>query len=166
MLVWVVYESRLGNTAALAQAIGGALVREHRVRLLPVEEAGPPRGVDLLIIGCPHHRHHQPDGLLSWLFKLPPQMVQNLHFGVFEIRYKRHYFWQGESAAGLVWRRLHGLGGKPVAKPASYYLQSRGRQLPESEIERGAAWAAGLVRKAVGGNPKAPCIHAGDHIWN
>jgi flavodoxin len=108
MLVWVVYESRLGNTAALAQAIGGALVREHRVRLLPVEEAGPPRGVDLLIIGCPHHRHHQPDGLLSWLFKLPPQMVQNLHFGVFEIRYKRHYFWQGESAAGLVWRRLHG----------------------------------------------------------
>mgnify|MGYP000858751939 FL=1 len=165
MLVWVVYESRLGNTAALAQAIAGALTREHRVRLLPVEEAGPPSGVDLLIIGCPHHRHHQPDRILSWLFKLPPRVVQDLNCGVFEIRYKRHHFWQGESAAALIWRRLQGLGGKPMLKPVSFYLQHRGRLLPESEIERGAAWAAALARKAVGGRVKAPVIHAGDHIW-
>ena len=73
MLIWVVYESKLGNTAALAQAIARALAREHRVRLVPVEDAGAPQGVDLLIVGCPNHRHHHPDGILAWLFKLPPR---------------------------------------------------------------------------------------------
>ena len=165
MLVWVVYESKLGNTAALAQAVAEALAREHRVRLMPVEKAGPPSGVDLLIIGCPHHRHHQPDGILSWLFKLPPRTVQDLHCGVFEIRYKRHYFWQGESAAAQIWRRLQRLGGKPLLKPVSFYLQHRGRLLPESEIDRGTTWAAALVRKAAGGRSKASVINTSDHIW-
>ena len=40
LLIWVVYESKLGNTAALAQLIAGELAREHRVRLMPAEEAG------------------------------------------------------------------------------------------------------------------------------
>ncbi len=162
MLVWVVYESKLGNTAALAQAIADGLGREHRVRITPVEEAGAPRGVDLLIIGCPHHRHHQPDGMLAWSFKLPQAALHGVRLGVFEIRYKRHYFWQGKSSASLVSRRLQALGGRPVARPARFYLQHRGRDLPDIELERGVAWARSLARKILEGAPRAPFIPAGD----
>jgi flavodoxin len=166
MLIWVVYESKLGNTAALAQAIAGELAREHRVRLMPIEEAGAPHGVDLLIIGCPHHRHHQPDGILAWAFKLPPRVLHGIRVAIFEIRSKRHYFWQGESSATLVWRRLQTLGGKPVMRPVSFYLHQRARLLPDTELERGAAWAKGLARKTLEGTPKAPFIHAGDQVWH
>ncbi|HOT96465.1 MAG TPA: hypothetical protein PLG50_03800 [bacterium] len=166
MLIWVVYESKLGNTAALAQLIAGELAREHRVRLMPAEEAGVPHGVDLLIIGCPHHRHHQPDALLAWAFKLPPRVLHGIRLGIFEIRYRRHFFWQGESAAALVWRRLLGLGGKPVSRPVSFYLHHRSRQISEAEMGRGAAWARSLARKAQEGVPKGPFIHAGDHLLN
>ncbi|HNW59025.1 MAG TPA: hypothetical protein PKI62_05075 [bacterium] len=166
MLIWVVYESKLGNTAALAQLIARELAREHRVRLLPIEEAGAPHGVDLLIIGCPHHRHHQPDATLAWAFKLPPRILHGVRVGIFEIRYKRHFFWQGERSAHLVWRRLQALGGKQLTRPVSFYLNRRSRELSETEMGRGTAWARSLARKALEGVPKSPFIHAGDQVLN
>jgi flavodoxin len=165
MLVWVVYESKLGNTAALAKAIAEELGRQHRVRLIPVEEAGSPQGVDLLIIGIPNHRHHQPDGILAWSFKLPQRILHGVHLGVFEIRYKRHYFWQGNSSAAMVSRRLQALGAKPLLRPASFYLQHCGRVLPEIELDRGVIWAMNLARKVLESSPKNPFIPAGDRAW-
>ncbi len=153
MQVWVVYESKLGNTFKLARAMAEALAGKHLVRLIPVEEAETPYAVDLLIIGCPQHRHHPPEVTLAWPFKLPPGALRSMKMAVFDIRYKRRVFWQRDGAAQMVAKRLKSMGGVLIVKPKSFYLEYRGQPITENEIIKGVAWVQEIAEKI---NPHTP----------
>ena len=164
MQVWVVYESKLGNTFKLARAIAEALAQLHKVRLTPVEEAGIPYAVDLLIVGCPHHRHHAPEGLLAWSFKLPPGALRGMHLMVYEIRYKRRSFWRRDGAARVVAKRLQALGGMLITKPRAFQLQRRGQPITEEEIRKGVQWAREVTGKFKPAVPATPVVPPGRSV--
>ncbi len=146
MNVWILYESRLGNTAQLATQIAQAMVRSERVRLLQASQAGIPTGVDLLLIGVPSHRHSRPDAVFDWLRRLPESALNGVRFSVFDVRFSLSRWFQ-VSIAWKVGRAVQRRGGQFASPPESFYLSGHEGPLAEGELQRAISWAFHMVRE-------------------
>lgn len=146
MNVWILYESRLGNTAQLADKIAQAMVRSARVRLLSASQAGIPTGVDLLLIGVPSHRHSRPDAVFDWLRRLPVAALNGVKFSVFDVRFMPSRWFQ-TSTAIKVGRAILRRGGQYACPPESFYLSGHEGPLAEGEQQRAIGWASHMVRE-------------------
>jgi flavodoxin len=145
MNVWIIYESRLGNTAQLAMVIAQALARSERVQVLAAGKAGVPRGVELLLIGIPSHRHRSPDSVLEWLRRLPAGGLAGVHVSVFDIRYQP-LRWFESSVAHKIGRKMLRLGAAYATLPESFFLTGHEGPLPEEEVQRARSWAQNMLR--------------------
>lgn len=147
MHIWVIYESKLGNTAYLAKAIANALSTSNRVQLVEAETASVPYGVDLVFIGYPSHRGKTPDALLSWLAHLSPKILTNVWIAPFEIRYRHCRYLHRDSAFGRIAKLMQNLGGKMVCRLQRFYLLGKGGPFSDAEINRGIRWALLLEQR-------------------
>lgn len=153
MNVWVLYESRLGNTAQLAEAMAQAMTQWARVRLLTVNQADTPSGVHLLLIGIPSHRHSRPNGALDWVRRLPSGALNGVWVSVFEIRYEP-LRWLQVSPTWKIGRALLRRGGRYAAPPESFFLTGHEGPIAEGEILRGCAWATQMIHRLMPVPPK------------
>lgn len=147
MHIWVVYESRLGNTAHIAKAIADALSTTHRVRLVEAQQGILPSQVDLIFIGYPLHKGRSPETLLAWLAKLPYQALKDTLFILFDIRYRRFRLWRRSGEARHLSKLLLQLGGKKAGNPQSFYLLGKGGPISEAELRRAVRWALTVTEK-------------------
>jgi hypothetical protein len=144
MNVWIVYESRLGNTARLAAAMAQAMAQSDRVQLLAASQAGVPSGVQLLLVGIPGHRSSRPDRVLAWLRQLPAGALKGVWISVFEIRFSRPR-WFEFSMGWKISRMLLHHGAKHASSPECFFLSGHEGPMAEGEVQRACTWATQML---------------------
>jgi flavodoxin len=163
----VVYESKFGDTAQVAQAVADGLHASGGVHLLSVQDAVAfdLDGIDLLVVGGPTHAHGVSAALGQWLASLPHEVVRDLPIAAFDTRYRMARLLSG-SAARAIARRLERAGATVVAEPESFFVLGSQGPLADGEIARATAWAKGLAERCVAQRPAlstpAPGM-AGEH---
>ncbi len=160
----VIHESMFGNTAAVADAVGGALHQAgFTVDVVPISAAPPAAklDVDLVLLGAPTHAlslsrpttrqdavrqgasaERATTGLREWLADArnhPP--TNTTAAAVFDTRAAgaRH---RPGSAARKAARLAKSAGFRPVHPTHSSYVQDISGPLLDGELDRARAWAS------------------------
>ena len=139
----VIYDSRYGHTAKIAQAIGEAIGGP----VLPVGEVDPAglSGFDLLIVGSPTHGGWFTPEIKDLLEALPP--LEGVNVAAFDTRTKT--IWNRllpfGYAAPRIAQRLEGSGGNLLAPPEGFVVLGIEGPLKDGELERADRWAKGMV---------------------
>lgn len=136
---WVVHESTVGTTRAVADVIAEALASRLDVERHEVSTAQPvPRGLGLLVLGGPAHA----TGIREWLDPLGPS-VPPMAFATFETRVRRPR--APGSAAKQAAKALRRHGGTEIAAPVSFWIHGIGGPLLDGELDRARVWALDLA---------------------
>ncbi len=155
MKTLVVYFSKFGNTRKLAQAIAEAMQQAGEVHLVNLEQLTTSdfEGVDLVVLGSPTHGFTVPEAVRSALAALPAGILAGKSVAAFDTTVRpwplRHF-----RAAPKLLRQLSQLGGKPVARPQTFFVQTGSTQgtgerdlLFAGQIERAQEWAGEILRQ-------------------
>ncbi len=167
MKALVIYESMYGNTAAIAEAIGGGLrAGGVETAVMTVDGADPAMTseVDLLVIGGPTHVHGMTrtstreqarkdeqnayddpttgPGLRAWMDELP--MGGGRWGAAFDTRMQGPKAFTGSAARGIG-RRLAGRGFARAAAPASFLVTKQNTLVP-GEPEKARAWGSEIAQ--------------------
>jgi len=160
----VVYESRWGNTAAVAKAIAEGLGPE--VRALSTAEATPDvlAGAELIVAGSPVMAFSLPTekirsdlaaksgkapkppdlshpSMRSWLEALPAGAGRG-RAAAFETRFR----WSPGGATRGILRRLKRAGYEPVGKGMKFIIKGSYGPMRDGEFERARQWGEELAR--------------------
>jgi len=144
----VIYDTKFGNTARIAQAIARGAASRGSVRVLDTAEAVQPLAEqpDLLIVGGPTQRRGLSPALRALVDALPPGL-RGVPATSFDTRY-RQATWLTGSAAAEAAKRLGKAGTRLAAPPESFFIARGGpleRQgLEAGELERAEEWGRAL----------------------
>jgi hypothetical protein len=166
MRATIVYESMFGNTRVVAEAIAEGFGPGARV--VPVAEADPDAGADLLVVGGPTHgwgmsrpntRKGAPGfasksdsglamepgaqcgpGVRDWTSSLAPSHTRG---AAFDTRISGPAIMTGRASKGIG-RALKRHGITLVARPESFLVDRKSHLLP-GEADRARAWGAHLA---------------------
>jgi flavodoxin len=152
----VVYDSQYGNTQLIAQAIADQLANYGTAYALHVDEVqlGDLRGINLLIVGSPTQQFTATAPIKRWLKLLPEHIHQGVRAAAFDTRFTQEKIDEIRILTFFV--GLFGYGAEPIAKklvkagaelvtePEGFYVTDTEGPLLPGELERAAAWAAGL----------------------
>lgn len=148
----VLYESRYGNTEDVAEAIALVLQESLPTRLTEVDEiediAEVLRGVDLLVVGGPTHRHGISALLHEALAHLDEHALAGVKVSVFDTRLHGPRFVTGSAATRLA-KLLRRHGAWVVVPPASFLVQAAEGPLDGCEVDHARDWAREVLH-AVG----------------
>lgn len=139
----VIYDSKFGNTAKIAEAIARGAGRLGSVRVIDTTSAAqqPVDRPDLLLVGGPTQKRAMSPGLLAFLDTLP-QRLEGVPVATFDTRYRGSTLLMG-SAARDADKRLRKTG-RVVAPPASFFINRSGsieqQGLEPGELERAEEW--------------------------
>lgn len=144
MLTVVIYDTKFGNTAKIAEAIARGAGARGSVSVLDTAEAAQPltQRPDLVIVGGPTQRRGPSPALRGFVDALPPSL-RGVPAATFDTRY-RGAKWLMGSAAGEVAKRLGIAGARLAAPPESFFIARggplEGQGLEAGELERAEAW--------------------------
>jgi flavodoxin len=154
MLTVVIYDTKFGNTAKIAEAIARGAGTRGSVRVLDTAEAARPltERPDLLIVGGPTQRRGPSPALRGFVDALPPSL-RGVPAATFDTRY-RGATWLMGSAANEAARRLGSAGTRLAASPESFFITRGGplesQGLEAGELERAEAWGRVVVASGTG----------------
>lgn len=156
MRTLIVYFSKFGNTRKLAEAMAEMLRPSADVRAISVDRLTPAdfEGVDLVVMGAPTHAFSLPPAVRTMLEALPLGILAGKSVAAFDttvrlwpLRYLR--------ASPKLLRHLTRLGGKPVARPRTFFVKTSNPQkagqidlLFEGELDHARKWAVDLLEQA------------------
>jgi flavodoxin len=145
MKTLVVYDSLYGNTKAIAQAIGDALLGE--VEMLHVGEANASalKACDLLVVGAPTHGAKPSPDMQAFLDQIGAAALEGINVAAFDTRMTVKLITMFGTAAPKIAKMLVEKGGTPMGKPTGFFVKGGEGPLKDGEIERAAAWAEGLL---------------------
>jgi flavodoxin len=155
MRALIVYFSKFGNTKRVAQAIAEAMEQAGDTRVVSIERlaASDLEGVDLVVLGSPTHGFTVPAGVRSALAALPPGILAGKSVAAFDTTVRPWPLRLFRASPKLL-RQLSQLGGKPVARPQTFFVQTHSTQgtgehnlLLEGQIDRAQAWAGQILRR-------------------
>ncbi len=156
MKALVVYDSKFGNTAMVAQAISAALAPQGEVIVVNVADARPEQlaGVDLLLVGSPTWGSRPTPAITKWLKGLPSRALAGVRVAGFDTRGDMSQVtsrfvlslvgFLGFAAAPIS-DRLAKKGGIVAVPPEGFIVVDREGPLKEGELERAADWAGKIV---------------------
>jgi hypothetical protein len=168
MRVLVIHETYWGNTAQVAEAVAGALLPAHQVRMLAAAEVDDLalRATDLVVIGAPTHVHGLPShgsramavkqgrmpadhaptsGVRELLERM--QRADGTAAAAFDTRVPGVRFFTG-SAGRLIARSLRKHGYRCVVPAESFIVQGKTPALLDGELDRARAWARAVLEAA------------------
>jgi flavodoxin len=151
----VIYDTKFGNTAKIAEAISRGAGERGAVSVLDTVEAAErlTERPDLLIVGGPTQRRGPSPALRGFLDSLPPAL-RGVPAATFDTRY-RGKTWLVGSAAVEAAKRLGNAGARLAASPESFFIARggplEGQGLEAGELERAEAWG-----RAVGAAATSP----------
>jgi flavodoxin len=142
----IVYDSTFGNTRQIAAAIAEVMGQKGSARLIKADQLNSVEleGLDLMVMGCPTHRHGVPKAVRPVLDEIPRGALRNVATAAFDTRYRMPR-WKSGSAAGKVARKLRKAGGRQVVPPESFFVVAREGPLDEGEVERAKEWADSIL---------------------
>ena len=144
MLTVVIFDTKFGNTAKIAEAIARGAAARGSVSVLDTAEAARPltQRPDLLIVGGPTQSRGPSPALRGFVGSLPPSL-RGVPAATFDTRY-RGASWLMGSAAGVAAKRLRSAGARMAAPPESFFIARggplEGQGLEAGELERAEAW--------------------------
>jgi|SRR5581483_10637892 len=148
----VIYDSLYGNTAQIAQAIGGNLLGE--VKVVPVGDinASELKTFDLLIIGSPVHGGRATPAIDAFIRQVPAHGLEGKSVAAFDTRFESEEHGLGlrilmsviRYAAERIARELVKKGGRLVAEPEGFIVENKEGPLKQEELERAGIWARAL----------------------
>lgn len=150
MVVLVVYDTGYGNTARIAEAIastcGGRVAAQSAVDPARLPEAG------LLIVGSPTQGGRPTPALQRWLDGIRPGGLSSWQIAAFDTRLSegaeilplRLLLRVVGYAAPHIAAALGAKGGRPIAAPEGFVVESRQGPLHTGEIERARDWGRQL----------------------
>lgn len=153
MRTLIVYFTKFGNTRKLAEAMAETMRRAGDARAVSIDQlaASDFEGVDLVVMGSPTHGFTVPEAVRTVLEALPLAILGGKSVAAFDttvklwpLRYLR--------ASPKLLGHLTRLGGTPVAKPQTFFVQTKNPQktgeidlLLDGELERAREWAGKLL---------------------
>ena len=149
----VIYDTKFGNTARIAEAIARGVGSAGSVHVMDITEAGRPLAErpDLVLIGGPTQRRGASPALRAFVDALPASL-QGVPAASFDTRYRGAKLVMGSAAIDAA-KRLEKAGGRPMASPESFFIGRGGpleRQgLEAGELERGEAWGRAVAAVAI-----------------
>ena len=147
MKTLVVYDSRYGNTKAIAQAVGGALRGDVQILHVGQVNAADLEAADLLIIGSPTHGALPTAAIQHLLEKIGPPARQGAQVATFDTRLSWGFLerWGGFAAPKMA-DTLRAKGWTLAGAPEGFIVKGlRKGPLKQGETDRAAAWAERLV---------------------
>jgi len=156
MKTLIVYFSKFGNTRRVAQEIAETMKQAGDTRVVSIDQlaASDLDGVDLVVTGSPTHAFSVPQAVRSALATLPPGILAGKSVATFDTTVKPWPLRLMRAAPKLL-RQLQGLGGKPVVRPQTFFVQTHSTQktgetdlLLEGEIERAREWARQILQQS------------------
>lgn len=144
----VLYDSKYGNTERIAETIALALQEALPTRLASIDEVDDCeewlRGIDLLVVGGPTHRHGISDRLKTSLACLGDTALGGIRVAVFDTRVHGSRLVTGSAAARLA-KLLRHRGAWVVVPPASFIVGGTEGPLREGEVERAHEWTRDVL---------------------
>ncbi len=149
MKVLVVYDSQFGNTEKIAQAIGGAFVAPHTVKVVKAGAATQAdlAGVELLIVGSPTQGGRGTQDTQKFLNGIPAEGLKGVRVAAFDTRivpkggFVKLITRTFGYAAGRLATVLTSKGGTEAAPAEGFVVEGREGPLRVGELERAGAWA-------------------------
>jgi len=151
----IVYFSKFGNTRKVAEAIAETMGQAGEARTVGIDRLAPSDfdAIDLVIVGSPTHAFSVPQEVRAVLNELPLAILGGKSVAAFDttvrpwpLRYLR--------AAPKLLGHLTGLGGTPVARPQTFFVQTKNPQksgeinlLLDGELDRARQWAGTILRQ-------------------
>jgi flavodoxin I len=147
MRALVVYDSFYGNTEEIAKAIGGAITGGE-VSVLRAGEVGPPEmeNISLLVVGAPTQGGRATPAIRDFLNRISKAEINGVDAAAFDTRVTSKVAKIFGYAAGKIASNLKKKGANLVAEPEGFFVEGTKGPLSEGELERAAAWGAGLYR--------------------
>ncbi len=155
MKTLIVYFSRFGNTRRIAQAIAETMKQAGDARVISIDRltAADFEGVDLVVLGSPTHGFTVPEAVRSALAALPAGILAGKSVAVFDTTVRpwplRHF-----RAAPKLLRQLSQLGGRPIAHPQTFFVQTGSTQgtgerdlLLAGQLDRAQEWAGQILQQ-------------------
>lgn len=144
MHVVIVYDSKYGNTKAVAQTIGETMRSRAQVEVFSTSEVGTiPPDVDLLVVGGPTQAHGVEQTMKAFLETVHGENVQDVPVAVFDTRVKWPKLLSGSAADGIA-KRLQRKGARLVDDPESFFVGDKEGPLLEDELARASEWGEHL----------------------
>jgi len=153
MKMLIVYYSKFGNTKRVAETIAATMKSGPEVRVVSIDRlaASDFEGIDVVVMGTPTHGFTIPAAARSVLTALPPGILLGKAVAAFDTTVRpwplRHL-----RASSKLLRVLRHLGGRPIAPPQTFFVQTRNPQrtgeinlLLEGQLERAREWASQLL---------------------
>ena len=153
MKTLIAYFSKFGNTRRVAEAIAEVMKQAGDARTISIDQlaASNLEGVALVVVGSPTHAFTLPQTVRSILEALPQGILAGKSVAAFDTTVRvwplRHM-----RASPKLLRQLRRLGGKPIAQPQTFFVQTRSPQksgqvnlLLDGEIERAREWAGQIL---------------------
>ena len=151
----VLYESKFGNTEAVAEAIALVLQGSLHTRLAEVDEvedlAEALRGISLLVVGGPTHRHGISTLLHETLTRLGDDALHGVKAATFDTRLHGPRIVTGSAAVRLA-KVLRRHGAWVVVPPASFLVQTGQGPLDGCELDHAREWSHEVLQ-AIGIRP-------------
>jgi len=144
----VLYESKYGNTERVAEAIALALQQSLPTRLAAVGEIDDCeealRGLGLLVVGGPTHRHGVSPILHETLECLGGHALEGIAVATFDTRLHGMRIVTGSAAVRLA-RLLRHHGARIVVAPESFLVEGAEGPLDAGELEHAREWVAEIL---------------------
>jgi flavodoxin len=156
MKALVVYDSAFGNTAQIAQAIGGALGSQEAVTILQVGNVAPDQlsDVKLLVVGSPTQGFRPTQAITDFLKSMSVPGLNGVKVAAFDTRLStdenqsflvRFIVGIGGYAAKTIASRLSKSGGDLLVPPEGFFVEGKEGPLKAGELERAAGWAKQIL---------------------
>ena len=155
MKTLIVYFSKFGNTRRVAQTIAETTRQAGEARVVRIEQLAAPdfEGVDLVVAGSPTHGFTVPEVVRSALAALPAGILAGKSVAAFDTTV-RPWPLRLLRASPKLLRQLSQLGGKPVARPQTFFVRTGSTQgtgerdlLLEGQLEQAQAWASQILEQ-------------------
>jgi flavodoxin len=143
----VVYFSKFGNTALVAEAVAEVVTSLGSIRCCSLDELSPSdfARMDLVIMGVPTHRMDLPETVKEKFQSLPKRILRGIPVAAFDTSYKMSWLLSRFTASKHLNRKLRKLGGLQVIRPQTFHVVGREGPLYQGEIERARQWAASIL---------------------
>jgi flavodoxin len=142
MKALVIYDSNLGNTKLIAEAIANELGEDARTVSVTNVKADDLAGVELLVVGSPIIGWKPTVRMQQFLTGLKPGQLNGIKATTFDTRVK--LFIHGDAAKEMA-QRLKELGAEIVTEPMPFYVRGKEGPLFDGEVEKAKAWAKKLI---------------------
>jgi flavodoxin len=146
MKTLVIYDSKFGNTEAVARVIGET-VNCPQLRHAQAVEPDDLRGLDLLVVGSPTQGGRPTKAIQNLLNEIPAQTLNHTRIAAFDTRIPaRGFFLRALMgvigyAAPKIDAKLRAKGGTKAVAPQGFLVTGTEGLLQDGELAKAAEWA-------------------------